>query len=267
MLRTASIYICMFFLLLAVPVPAALAAEEPLTKSQLTTAMQQVLKEHPEFILDVLRENSVTVLEIAQQGGLERQHRLMLAQWQQDLKNPKKVKLDRPIRGAADAPVTIIAYSDFTCPYCARAAAVIDQVLAARKNEVRFIFKHFPLKSHALARISSEYVVAAFMQDEAKGWALHDALFAGQDRLTEEGEGFLRAAALAQGINLQKLGTDMRSRKVKTTIDEDMAEGTALGVTGTPFHLVNDLTIRGAAPFSSFLEAVDLALKTKEEKK
>lgn len=266
MVRTALIRICTLFLILAFA-PAALAAEEPLTKSQLKAAMQQVIRDHPELILDVLRENSVTVLEIAQQGGLERQRKLMLAQWQQDLKTPKKVILDRPVRGAAKAPVTIIAYSDFTCPYCAKAAATVEQVLAARKDKVRFIFKHFPLKSHALARTSSEYVVAAFMQDEAKAWALHDAIFADQDRLAEEGEGFLRTAALAQGLNLQKLSTDMKSRKVKTTIDEDMAEGAALGVTGTPFHLVNDLTIRGAAPLSAFLEAVDLALKAKEGKK
>ncbi len=266
MLRTITTRFCALVLVLALA-PASFAAEQPLTKSQLKAAMQQVLKEHPELVLDLLREHSVTVLEIAQQGGLERQRKIMLAQWQQDLKIPKKVNLDRPMRGPADAPVTIVAYSDFTCPYCAKAAATVDQVLAARKDKVRFIFKHYPLKSHALARLSSEYVVAAFMQDEKKGWALHDAIFADQDRLAEEGEGFLRATALAQGLNLQKLSTDLKSRKVKAVIDEDIAEGAALGVNGTPFHLVNDLTIRGAAPLSSFLEAVDLALKVKEGKK
>jgi protein-disulfide isomerase len=259
--------LCLFLLLFFVPSSGVLGSESPLTQSQIKEALQQVLKENPELILDVLRDNSIAVLEIAQQGGQERQRKIMRARWETDVNIPKAIDLDRPMRGPVDAPVTIVAYSDYTCPYCARAAATINQVLAARMGKVRFLFKHYPQKGYDLGRLSSEYVAAAFLQDAAKAWAMHDAVFAGQDRLGTEGEGFLRITALDQGLNLQKLGTDIKSRKVKTLIDEDITEGETLKITGTPFHLVNDLTVPGAAPLSSFLEAVDLAAQIKAGKK
>jgi protein-disulfide isomerase len=265
MCRAALVGLC-FFLSALLPASGA-AAETALTRSQLKAAMEQVLKEHPELILDVLRENSITVLEIAQQGGMERQRKITLARWETDLKTPKTVNTDRPMRGDPKAPVTLVAYSDYTCPYCARAAATMEQVLAQRKGKVRFFFKNYPSKGYALGRLSSEYVTAAFMQDEAKGWALHDAVFAGQERLTAEGEGFLRATALDKGLDLKKLGADIKSKTVKAVIDEDLAEGETMRATGTPFHLVNDLTIPGAASLSTFLEAVDLALDVKAGKK
>ncbi len=240
------------------------AAAQPLTRAELKDALRQVFRENPELVLDVLRENSVAVLEIAQKGSQERQYQAIRAQWQQDMKTPKQVSYDRPILGNAKAPVTIVAYSDYTCPYCANAAETIQQVMAARKNTVRFIFKNFPLKSHPLARLAAEYVTAAFVLDESKAWAYHDAVFAGQEKLLKEGEGFLRAEALALGFNLQKLSAEAKGRKVKTIIDEDIAEGQAIGVPGTPFHLVGNLTVRGGVPLPVFLEAVDTALAAKE---
>ncbi len=261
---------CLFVLLvlLCLP-PAAFAASSPeaapaLSRAELKDMLRQVFRENPELVLDVLREHSIAVLEIAQKGSQERQYKAMRAQWQEDLKNPKQVSHDRPILGNPKAPVTIVAYSDYTCPYCASASDTIKQVMAARKNTVRFIFKNYPLKSHPLARLAAEYAVAAFVLDESKGWAYHDALFAGQDRLLKEGEGFLRAEALALGFNLQKLSAEIKSRKVKTVIDEDIAEGQALGVPGTPYHLVNNLTVRGGVPLPAFLEAVDTALAARD---
>ena len=248
---------------LALVCPGAAAQPSPAAMDQaaLKDALRQVFRENPELILDVLRENSVTVLEIAQQGSQERQYTVMRSQWKEDVKVPKNVNFDRPIRGKASAPVTIVAYSDYTCPFCVRAALVVNQVLAARKDSVRFIFKNFPMKSHPLARVAAEYVTAAFVLDEAKAWAYHDAVFAGQERLLKEGEGFLRAEALAQGFNLQKLTAETKGRKVKTIIDEDMAEAVEVGASGTPYHLVNNLTIRGFVPLPYFLEAVDMARK------
>ena len=252
------------FALAVILVPPAFGADAKAAPSGLKEAVRQLLRENPDIVLEVLRDNSVTVLEIAQQGAQTQQHQAMLAQWKHDLTLSKTVDMNRPVRGNAGAPVAIVAYSDYTCPYCSQTAQTVDQLLASRKDDVYFLFKHFPLKGHAQARLASEYAAAAFILDEAKGWEFHDALFANQERLAKEGEGFLRATALAVGLNLQKLASEAKGRKVKAIIDEDMAEGAALGVKGTPYHLVNKLGIRGAVPFRYFAEALDIALKNKD---
>ena len=115
--------------------------------------------------------------------------------------------------------------------------------------------------------LASEYVAAAFVLDEEKGWAYHDTVFANQMRLLKEGEGFLRAEALALGYNLQKLGAEAKGKKVKSIIDEDIIEAQENGVPGTPFHLVNNLSVRGGLPLAAFLEAVDTALAAQQGKK
>lgn len=265
---TAAWRILVLALILVLPLAAAAApargASAPLTEGDLREALRRVFREHPAIVLDVLRENSIEVLEIAQKGSQERQYKAMRAQWQEDMKNPRKISHDRPILGDPNAPVTIVAYSDYTCPYCADAAETIHQVLAARKGKVRFMFKNYPRRDQPLARLASEYVTAAFVIEPEKGWAYHDAVFAGQMRLLKEGEGFLRAEALALGFNLQKLGAEVKGRKVKAIIDEDIAEALDIGVLGTPFHMVNNLSLRGGLPLSAFLEAADTALAEKQ---
>ena len=242
-------------------------ANTPLTEQSLRDALRNVLRDHPEIVLDVLREHSIDVLEIAQKGSQERQFKAMRAQWQEDMKKQPEIKYDRPIQGKVNAPVTIVAYSDYTCPYCADAAETILQVMAARKDVVRFLFKNYPRRDQPLSRLASEYVTAAFVLDAEKGWAYHDVVFANQMRLLKEGEGFLRAEALALGFNLQKLGAEVKGRTVKNIIDEDIMEAQTNSVPGTPFHLVNRLSVRGGVPLAAFLEAVDTALAAEKGKK
>lgn len=256
------------FLSFAVPVAGeAASATTPLTEQTLHEALRTVLREHPEVVLDVLREHSIDVLEIAQKGSQERQFKAMRAQWREDMKKQFTINDDRPVLGNPDAPVTIVAYSDYTCPYCADAAETIHQVMAARKNTVRFLFKNYPRRDQPLARLAAEYIAAAFILDAEKGWAYHDVVFGNQMRLMKEGEGFLRAEALALGYNLQKLGAEAKGRKVKDIIDEDIEEALDNGVPGTPFHLVNNLSVRGGLPLAAFLEAVDTALAATQGKK
>jgi protein-disulfide isomerase len=241
---------------------SAAAPKDPVTHGELQELLRQVLRENPDIIMEVLRENSVEVLEIAQQGSQAMQVRQLRARWEADMAAPaKQVDYARPIKGNPGAPVTIVAYSDYTCPYCATAGRIIGQVLIARQDTVRFIFKNLPLKSNPLARLAAEYVTAAHMQDEEKGWALHDAIFENQSRFLDEGEGFLRATALSVGLNLQKLSADIKGKAVKTIIDDDMLEAKEVKATGTPFHLINNLTVSGAVPLPFFLEAVDTARK------
>ena len=258
----AVVCLLLFGVAFGLPVKSASAANAPMPDQALREALRRIFREHPDLVLDVLRENSIAVLEIAQKGSQERQFKTMRAQWQEDVKMKRTINHERPILGNKQAPVTIVAYSDYTCPYCADAAETIHQVMAARKDTVRFMFKNYPRRDQPLARLASEYVTAAFLLDEEKGWAYHDIVFSGQMRLLKEGEGFLRAEALALGYNLQKLGAEVKGRNVKAIIDEDITEALENGVPGTPFHLVNNLSVRGGQPLPAFLEAVDTALAT-----
>lgn len=260
MLRTLFIALLLALTLAATPVvpaPAQAASNE-----ELKSALRDLLKENPELIMQVLRDNSETVLEIAQQGSNVRRKKALLAQWQADLTQPKKANLEgRPMRGPANAPVTIVAYSDFTCPYCQQAAGTMELLLANYKDKVRYVFKHMPLDSHDNARLAAEYHVAAGLQDGKKAWAFYETVFRDREKLTSEGEPFLKKAATEAGLDMKRLAQDIKGKKVKDSIEEDMAEARALNVQGTPYFLVNDLVIRGSLPLDLFSDAVDMALE------
>ncbi len=253
-------------LLVALMLPSGLLAQgSPLSKDPaFKEAIRTVIKENPELVLDVLKDNSELVLEVAKQGSEQRKRKIYAAKWRSELGESKEVNLQgRPIRGNVNAPVTIVAYSDFTCPYCQQGTAVVANVMAEYKDKVRFVFKHMPLEGHAHARVASEYVVAAFMQDEVKGWEYYDLIFSQRENLLTEGEAFLRKASQSVGLNMQKLIADAKSRKVKAIIDEDIAEANKIGVQGTPYFLVNNLRIPGVVSEDLFGLAVDIALEGK----
>lgn len=249
-------------LVLCVAAPAT--AAQNVTDENLMQMLRETLNKHPELVLDVLRKNSESVLDIAQQGSTERRQRALQSQWREDAKQPKKVNVSgRAMRGAADAPVTIVAFSDFTCPYCQQGAATIERILSDYGKKVRYVFKHMPLGKDSAARTASEYFIAASEQSQDKAWDLYKMLFDQRERLVTDGEKFIKESAEAVGLNMQKLATDARSKKTKALLDEDMAEAQKLGVEGTPYFLVNNLVIRGALPLDLFKSAVDMAVSDK----
>lgn len=247
------------------PTPAT--AAQPVTDENFVQMLRQALREKPELVLEVLRQNSETVLDIAQQGSTMRRKRSLEAQWREDIKDPKKVALDnRPVLGAADAPVTIIAFSDFTCPYCEQGAHTVRQLLQQYDKKVRYIFKHMPGGKDTPSRLASEYVVAAALQSPEKAWKLYDMCFTQRERLSTEGEAFLKDAAEKAGLNVKKLSTDAKSKKVQEIIEEDLADAKRLRVEGTPYFLVNNMVVRGALPLELFRGAVDMALEQARKK-
>ena len=112
------------------------AASSAVTTDNFAELLRETLQKNPDLLLSVLRENSEAVLDIAQEGSNQRRHKSLIAQWKAELNQPKEVDIkDRPFRGAADAPVTIVAYSDFTCPYCQQAAGTMER--SSRKIRAR----------------------------------------------------------------------------------------------------------------------------------
>lgn len=261
--RLCSLCAC-FALLFAFP-PAVRAAHTD--QEAMREAVRRVLKENPNLVLDILKEHSETVLEIAQQGNMLRKRKAMLAQWEQDARQPKNLDLaERVFRGKATAPVTIVAYSDFTCPYCRQAEYVILQLLKKYDGKIRVTFKSLP-KEDPYSLAAAKFATAAFMLDPVKGWEFFDALFAGMEVLERDGETFLKETAEKVGFDFKKLKAEAGSQAVQARLDADRKEADSYGISGTPYFMVNDLLVRGAVAKDLFEEAIDMALALKEGKK
>jgi len=231
------------------------------TEEEFVGMLRRTLKKHPEILLDFLREHSENVLDIAQQGSNIRRKKNMESQWREDLKQPKSVATtNRPVLGSVKAPVTVIAFSDFTCSYCQQAAEVLERILQARPQDVKVIFKHLPLGKDSPARLAAEYFVAASLQNDRAPWLLHNSFFAEQEKLTAAAQNFIAKAAEQAGLDMKKMAVDLKSKKINAIIEEDQADAKKLNVAGTPYFLVNNLTIRGAVSYDIFNAAVDMAL-------
>lgn len=242
---------------------AAACPAAPVQEESLAQTLEALFKAHPELVMRVLKEHSEEVLDIAQDGAEVKRARLLREQWKNDLNQPKDVSLNgRAVRGAKNAPVTIVAFSDFTCAYCYKSTKTIQLMLKKYEGKVRFVFKHMPLRKDDIGWRASEYFIAASMQNPDKAWRLHDRLFEGRDALMgEKGEEFLKKAAKNSYLDMKRLEQDLSSETVSRILEEDLEESKKLEIQGTPYFLVNNLVIRGALAPELFDEAVRMALK------
>lgn len=162
-----------------------------------------------------------------------------------------------PARGPADAPVTIVEFSDFQCPYCVRVQGELVKVRDTYKDKVKIVFKDFPLSIHNNAQKAAEAARCALEQDKDKYWEYHDKLFANATSLAVDN---LKKFAADLKFEPAKFNECLDSGKHAAAVNKDMADGTKIGVSGTPAFLVNGRFLSGAQPFSAFQEAIDDAL-------
>jgi len=162
---------------------------------------------------------------------------------------------DSPVKGAGEARVTIVEFSDFQCPYCGRVGPTLERLLAEYPEDVRIVYKHLPLSMHAQALPAAKASMAAGRQ--GKFWEMHDLLFQNQSALGEA-----KFVELARGLGLDeaRFEQDYRSPEVAAEVARDMNEARRLGVTGTPGFFVNGRFASGARPYESFKAMVDAAL-------
>lgn len=157
----------------------------------------------------------------------------------------------RPVRGGANAPVTIIGFSDYECPYCKAAEATIGQVLKTYGDRVRYVHRDFPLAFHQNAFAAAE--AAACANAQGKFWEYHARLFAAQDLSADK----LKAIAGDLGLDRKKFDECLGARQFKARVEQDMADGAAAGVSGTPAFFINGRMLSGAQPFERFKEVID----------
>ena len=169
---------------------------------------------------------------------------------------------DAPVWGKADAPVTIVEFSDFQCPFCSRAADVVTEVKKKYgKSKVKIAFKHFPLPSHPEAKPASIASMCVADQSSDNFWKYHDLVFKNQRELSPEK---LEEYAKKVGANIEKFKACFSSNKFQTLVESDQQQGEKLGVRATPTFFVNGRLISGAQPIEKFSEIIDEELASAE---
>jgi protein-disulfide isomerase len=176
-----------------------------------------------------------------------------------DKLQPPKVEVataGRPERGGgAKAPVTIVEFSDYQCPFCKRGEDSIQKVFETYGDKVRIVFRDYPLPFHPQARPAAEAAACAHAQ--GKFWEYNKKLFANQQALADEN---LKAYAKDLGLDTAKFEECYAKKPGSAAIDKDLADGAAAGVNGTPAFFINGRSLSGAQPFEKFKEVIDQEL-------
>ncbi len=174
-----------------------------------------------------------------------------------DLTDPVDPVRDH-VRGAADAPVTLVEYGDYECPHCGRAAPTVHQLLEAFEGQVRFVFRHLPLTDvHPNAALAAEAAEAAGAQGAF--WPMHDALFAHQDALQIAD---LVRYAEELGLDARRFEADLRDGRFGSRVAQDVNSAEKAGVAGTPTFFINEVLHRGGYDRASLEEALNRVLES-----
>jgi protein-disulfide isomerase len=215
------------------------------------------LVEHPEIVLAAIEAHPaefITALQkAAAQGGLAPSPAAEERRLDEEFAHPKvPVITRRAVLGNPAAPVTIVEYSDFQCPYCREERDVLVRLMREYGGRVRLVVKHTPLASHPVAMPAALMYEAIARRDPMAAYRFYDELFAHQEVLDSVGEPYLAVAARAPGADPVRARRDAESPEVRAVIDADLDEGRRFGFTGTPGFLVNGVSLQGAHPIADF---------------
>lgn len=226
--------------------------------------VEAALAKHPEILYRVIENNPVGIItalnkaaQVAQAETRKNAERDALAKMEAEFRTPKQPALEHRIAfGNPGAPVTIVEYTDFECPYCRRERDVLVEVMRKYGDKVRLVVKQTPLDIHAHAMGAALTYEAVARQDPAKAFKLYDELFNNPARLAE-GQAYLDAAVKAVGADVARAKADAQSPDVKAVVEADLAEFRKFGFEGTPGFLINGVSLEGAHPADTFVRIVD----------
>lgn len=235
--------------------------------------LKKVMEENPDILYAAIQKDPRKFLEVvneaAQRARAEEERRFAEEEAkarEEEFKNPKQPEIaeDRAFEGAKDAPITIVEYSDFQCPFCRRGHDTMKRILKEYDGKVKIVFKNFPIERiHPLALPASKMYEAIALQDMAKAAKFKSMIFENQEELNAKGEKFITDAAKKVGADLARAKKDMESEKVLARIEADKAEADKFGFSGTPGYLINGVSLKGAYPFDEFKSIIDQHLASK----
>jgi protein-disulfide isomerase len=178
---------------------------------------------------------------------------------------------DQPVRGPADAKVTIVEYSDFECPFCGKAYDTFEkEVIGQYGDKVKFVFKNLPLTQiHPWAEDAAVATECAFLQGNDQHWIVYNGLFSQQGSINKDNlPAKVEEIANASGgkIDVAKLKECLASKQTLEAVKKDMAEAQEVGVTSTPAFIINGRRLNGAQEAAAFKQAIDQALAAEQPK-
>jgi len=213
------------------------------------------IEKHPDKFIEVVMKAQQEAQKVSAEKAQEDEKK----QRDEEFANPLKPELSdsRVVFGSKSAPITIVEYSDFQCPYCSRGYQTVKQVLKEYNGKVKIIFKHLPLDFHPLAMPAARYFEAIAQQSPEKAEKFHDMVFENQNMLKDKGEKYFAEVAKKIGADTKKLELALKDEKIQKQIDADMEEAKKFNMSGTPGFLINGVSLRGAYPFPAFKEIID----------
>ncbi len=165
-----------------------------------------------------------------------------------------------PARGPADAPVELIEFADFQCPYCQAASPTVRRILETYGDRIRFVYRNFPLSSHPQARPAAEAAQCA--NEQGRFWPYHDRLFDQPNKLSDAE---LKQTAVELGLDAARFNKCVDEHRYRSVVEADAQDGVEAGVTGTPAFFVNGRLLSGAQPFEAFKRVIDEELQLKNQ--
>jgi protein-disulfide isomerase len=222
--------------------------------------LKKMMKENPEIITEAIEANPEKFIDAlnnavkaAQEGQGKKREVDEKKALEDSFNNPviAEIRPDESFRGEKDAPITLIEYSDFECPFCSRGYNTVMELMEKYKGKIRFAYKHLPLSFHPQAMPAAQYYEAIRLQSPEKAWQFHDAIYKNQ-RALQNGEKFLKEEAKKLKVDMAKLAKDVNSDSVQKRIAADVAEAGKYGFQGTPGFLLNGIPVKGAYPTQHF---------------
>ena len=235
------------------------------TDKNFESRLKKALDKNPDLIMEVIEKNPAHFMETVQKAATASKKELAKSRKKTEaqkideaIANPLKpnIRKDEIIRGNRDAPLTLVEYSDFECPFCKRGFETVKALLSMYPGKIRFIYKHLPLSFHKSAKLAAEYYEALRLENPKIAIKFHDLIFESQRQISN-GEPFLKKIAEKSGANMSLLEKNLKSKIVRLRIEEDIKEAQKFGLQGTPGFIINGVTVKGAYPPDHFAKIID----------
>ncbi len=247
------------------PTKAAAKGKAPVKASATVTRedLKLALEANPDLVLSALKKSDkmkffqfvVASQQEFQQSRAKEEAMQEAKEREHAFANPLKPEIgpDARVRGNPNAPLTIVEYSDYQCPFCSQGYNNMEQLRKIHGDQLRVVFKNKPLDFHPLAMPAAQWFEALALQSPEKAWVFHDTLFEHQDKLGEE---YYKLLTKDLGLDVAKAEKDSKGDVVKRKIAADMKEALKFGFNGTPGYLINGVPLRGAYPVNAVEEII-----------
>lgn len=236
-----------------------------LTGCSSTETIEKTIEKNPDIVFNAIEKNPERFLKVVQEAAKSAQELAAKKRAEQEeaelaqaFENPltPAINNNEAVLGPDNAPITLVEYSDFECPYCSRGYETVQSLLKKYPGKIRFVYKHLPLNFHPSADIAARYFEAIRLQSPQKAFEFHDKIFTSQSSL-KQGEKFLKKVALDVGANMKKLAIDIQSKEVQEKLENHENEARMFNMQGTPGFIINGIPVRGAYPAEYFVSIIE----------